>query len=273
MGNRLRKGRTGAFVEAYLGAHPGSRRVEVVKAGVGEGLHRSSLYRAIAALVEGGQASKAKGRLWLGQIGHPDVALAAEVAGTLVALCSAGVPEEAKLGAAQQLSRGASRASALRSNDIIALLRLAASLPDPIRAALLPFAQRALGHGLEQDRGYARAAWEAASEYLDPFLASLGDEGTMAWNAVYAAVDKAGFLGDEELLALAGRAILMEARGGLPEPSASRAVLRRLWGEERLRDLIRGELVRRMSAAGVDREKEALRRLFAELDPEPFSED
>ncbi len=117
------------------------------------------------------------------------------------------------------------------------------------------------------DIGYVRRVWNAARDFLEPWLAGRGDDVTQAWNIVYLAADTTGIVGEKELLGYARRAVSIEARGGLPAPSAARAVLMRLAANPRLRDYIKDQLLRRISATTNRQRRRQLGRLLAEIEP------
>lgn len=289
---RSRPNEAHAFVREYLASHPGSTGPEIVAEGTQRKIPRSSIYRALRP-THNKAVSRARGRYWLGQIDDSELAVEAEVERTLAFLRSPAFPEDAKREVARQLSREATRAPP-RSRHVAELI----ALPDvslEVRRALLPFvfiATRAAferrsengasdggtapvrrhdaRHRGEPDARDTRRFWEAARRFLEPFIADSGEDGTLAWNAVYEAVASPGVLGNEECLGLAKRAIDVESRWGLPPPSAARSVLRRLGHEDRLREPIRLELLRRLSAEEAE-PMERVRTMLRELDLGPFN--
>ncbi len=273
---RHRKGVTAEFIRAYLDSNPGTKALEIIAAGKSRDLTKRSIYRNLGRLVAMGKVGRAQGRHWLGRIGNPDLEVAAEVERVLAMLRLAHLSPEANLEAARQLTRESSRASSPRSRAVVDLLALLTSQPTEVQEALLPFAQRALrgaagpGPGGSGDsRSYARRVWAAARPYLEGFLSRPGDVGTLAWNAVHPVVEAEGFLGDGELLGLAGRAVELESEGGLPPPSAARAVLRKVVQRDRLREPVRQDVLRRLSTQGGTDAREWLQRLLEDLDLKP----
>lgn len=283
---RKPKGETRAFVEEFLASHPGSSGPDIVRGGETRRFTRSSTYRAIHTLIAKGTIRRARGRHWLGRIEDPELAVAAETERVLAILDSKRYSPSAKVQAAQQLARE-SRVGTPVSLPILDLLLRLPRLPLEVRVELVPFVQRAVRAVVRAtstpesqpgkhtrparaiDIGFARRVWDASKATIDEFLLDSGGLGTMAWNTVYEAVDPPGLVSDEERVDFARRAIAVELLTPLPEPSAARAVLRRIAAEDRLRDRVRDELLRIRARKGVKGER--LRRLMRDVDIAPPS--
>lgn len=288
----VRRGRrpklaTKDFLTVYLGSHPGSFGREIVATGREDGFSRSSIYRSLRALVQKGDARKVGRRYWLGPIDDPDLRIVAEVERALAVLRSKELGSEAKAEAARQLSRESSRAP-LTSRNVVEILTFGAAMPRDVQRALLPFVQRALRAAIAPPppkkastktpprareksvgRPYPRRVWEAAAHIIEEFLADAGGDGNLAWNAAYEAVREPGLLGDTQLLRLARLAVAVECRAPLDSPSPARAVFRKIIERDRLRETLRVELFRLMSAATGDQERARTQEIIRELDLAP----
>lgn len=288
MASRKRKGDTTRFVIDYLGSDPGSTSTEILNAGEQEEFSRASILRHLRTLSVKGLVRKARRRYWLGRVEDPELAVEAEVERTFAILRSPQFSEVAKLEAARQLARESNRASP-RSRTVIELLRCVAGAPKEIRIAILPFVQRSMREAVQRaaprakepqaqrlqvdalvGARYPRRLWEVVRDVVDPFLRAPDGSGTMAWNAVYEALEAPNLLGDEELLELAELAVDIETRRPLPPPSAARAVLRRIAKETRLRERILPGLLRRLEDV-KNKEREArVLELIRAIDAAPF---
>src|SRR2546428_3150974 len=83
---RKRKGETRGFVEEFLSSHPGSTGREIIAAGNSEGFTRSSIHRALDAMIQDRLAQRKDRRYWLGL--DPDVAVVEETARLFAVLSS-----------------------------------------------------------------------------------------------------------------------------------------------------------------------------------------
>src|SRR6266566_2159139 len=282
---RKRKGETRAFVEEFLSSHPGSTGREIIAAGKSGEFTRSSIHRALDAMIQDRLAHRKDARYWLGL--DPDVAIVDETARLVAVLSSSRYGQDAKIESARQLARE-SLGRDLTSRAALDLIRLVPTQPIEVRTSLLPYVQDAVraavgagsvevdpavGHrgAIARDFRYARALWEATKGAIEVFLLDSGEPGTIAWNTVYEVVDPPGWIGDAERLDLARRAIDVESTAPLTNPSAARAVLRRIAKDERLRDRLRDDVLLKLATATDKVDKERLARLLEDLDVAPFA--
>ncbi len=256
------KGATRAFLEEYLRSNPGKTGPEIVAAGASLQLKPSSIYRDLKTWR---RIRPANGRYWLDKIGDPEPAVEAEVKRAFEIVKSPYIPEATKIDVLAQLSRSAGRAPPAMDAvvDLIGLPKLSRR----VQRAMLPFVHIAIRAAFQSQESrsatssiprarYTARLLESALRVLGPFLDDPGDEGTIAWNTVYAIVTSLRVPDDFDLMGIANHAIEIELKGKLPSPSATRSLVRKLAEDEHVGPEIERELMRRLpKSRGVSRER------------------